>query len=81
MFGKARARFWIEAALAVLTTALLVLTLVSREWIEFLFGIDPDGGSGALEWGIVVVLLVASIAFSAMARVEWKRRVAVAVAG
>lgn len=78
MFGKVRTRCWIEAALAVLTAAVSVVTLVSREWIEFLFGVDPDGGSGALEWGVVAILLATSVKFSTIAFAEWKSRVAVA---
>jgi hypothetical protein len=76
VFGT-RARFWIEAGLALVTAVLFVVTLVSPEWIEILFGVDPDGGSGALEWGIVVFLLMATVLFGALARVEWKRRVAI----
>ena len=68
-----RARFRIEAGLALLTLALLVTTLISREWIEFVFGVDPDGGSGALEWAIVAVLAFATVAFGLLARVEWQR--------
>lgn len=78
MSGNARARFWIEAGLAVLTAILFVVTLISREWIEVLFGVDPDGGSGRLEWGIVAFLFLATVVFGALARSEWKRRVAVA---
>jgi hypothetical protein len=68
-----RTRFRIETGLALLTLALLVTTLISREWIELLFGVDPDGGSGALEWAIVAALAVATAAFGLLARLEWRR--------
>jgi hypothetical protein len=71
--GRARIRLWIEVALAVITASLAILTLMTREWIEPLFGVDPDAGSGALEWGIVIALAVATVAFSVMARAELKR--------
>jgi hypothetical protein len=70
---EVRARFWLEAILSVLTTGLFVLTLVSRDWIERIFHVEPDGGSGALEWLIVAVLLVVSIALIVAARTEWRR--------
>jgi hypothetical protein len=63
-----RRRFLIETALAVASAALLLLTLISKEWIEFLFGVDPDGGSGALEWAIVGAMLALTVAFGALAR-------------
>lgn len=69
----ARIRFWIEVALAVITAGLAILTLMTREWIELFFGVDPDAGSGALEWAIVIALAVATVAFSLMARAELKR--------
>jgi hypothetical protein len=71
-----RRRFWLEAGLACLTAALLVLTLITREWIEEVFGVDPDQGSGALEWGIVVALAVATVALGLAARIEWRRPLA-----
>jgi hypothetical protein len=76
MLRKARVRFWIEVILAAVTAALLLLTLISREWIEEVFGVEPDAGSGALEWAIVVALALATVAFSLLARAEWKRSVA-----
>jgi hypothetical protein len=74
MRARVRTRFFVETALATLTTILFVLTLVTREWIEVVFGVDPDGGDGSLEWAIVGVLFAVSVIFSVMARIEWRRR-------
>lgn len=65
--------FWIQVSLASLTGILLAVTLISREWIELVFGVDPDGGSGAVEWAIVATLFLATISFALFARFEWVR--------
>jgi hypothetical protein len=70
---RIRSRFFVEIALATLTAGLFVLTLINREWIELLFGVEPDGGDGSLEIAIVGVLLVATIVFGWLARGEWRR--------
>jgi hypothetical protein len=67
-------RFWAEAALAAVSGFLLGLTLVWRDWIEEIFGVDPDNGSGALEWAIVVALVVTLVVSVALARTELRRR-------
>ena len=72
MGAKIKMRAQIETALAGLTAALTLLTLVTREWIEALTGWDPDHGNGALEWGTVAVLLVACVALSLRARSDWR---------
>ena len=67
-----RYRFWIEAICAVLGSLLLVLTLISREWIEAVFGVDPDGGSGSLEFGLAIGLLAIAAVSGFLARREWR---------
>lgn len=68
-----RKRFWFEICCGVLGGVLFVLTLISKEWIEEIFGVDPDQGSGALEWGITFGLLgVAAVSF-VLARREYRR--------
>ena len=68
-----RRRCWFEITCAVLALALALVTLIDAEWIEEIFGVDPDNGSGALEWLIVAVLAVATVTFSLMARAEWRK--------
>jgi len=51
-----RARFWIEVLAAVLCGLLAILTLIVEDWIEVLFGVDPDAHSGAAEWLVVALL-------------------------
>ena len=68
-----RLRFWLEAACAVCSGFLGLLTIVWHDWIEGVFGVDPDHHSGWLEWLIVAVLLAVSLASTLAARVEWRR--------
>jgi hypothetical protein len=68
-----RRRFWPEAGLAVASAILALVTLFWKDWIEIAFGVDPDGGSGALEWSIVVGLFVLAVASGALARAELLR--------
>ncbi len=58
----------IEIVLAVVLGAATILTAVWPDWIEGLFGFDPDGGNGTVEWLIVAVLAVATLAVAALAR-------------
>lgn len=67
------ARFWIEMIAAVVGSALFLLTLVSQEWIEELTGFSPDGGNGAFEVALPLVLL-AIAASSSVAAIRVYRR-------
>ena len=52
----------VETALAAASALLFLATAVWPDWIEAIFGVSPDGGSGVLEWliagGLLVVALV-----------------------
>src|SRR5690348_14799444 len=45
--------FYLEAILGIIAGVLFVVTLINQEWIETVFRVDPDQGSGALEWFVV----------------------------
>jgi hypothetical protein len=66
-------RFWVTVAVALLGGGLACLTVVWRNWIEALTGFDPDRGSGAAEWAVVVALLMSSSVALLIARAEWRR--------
>jgi hypothetical protein len=70
------AKYRIELALAIFSAFLFVLTLVTREWIEMIFGVEPDGGSGALEWAITSALLLAAVLLGVLARRDRRRALA-----
>jgi hypothetical protein len=65
--------FWMEVLLAVGNAVLLVMTVVWKDWIEIVFNVDPDAGTGAVEWGVVLVTLALTIVFVTLARGEWRR--------
>jgi hypothetical protein len=66
-------RFWLEAGLAGVAGVLAVVTLLWRDWIELVFGVDPDGGNGSVEWLVVAVLLGAALAFGGLAAIDFRR--------
>ena len=68
-----RFRFWLQAVLGSITGVLGTLTLVWRDWIEIVFRVDPDHGSGTAEWLVVAILLGATFMLGARARLEWRR--------
>jgi hypothetical protein len=76
MTHNLRTRFWFESALALVSLAALAITLISKSWIETVTGLDPDGGSGAAEWAVVVALTAVTISTVVLARVELKRAAA-----
>jgi hypothetical protein len=67
------AMFWAESTLGALTGFVAVLTAVWHDWIEGIFGFDPDHHNGAFEWELVVVCCLLTVASGLLARREWRR--------
>ena len=68
MFGRMgaspRTRSRVEVGFAGVATIVFVVTFLWKDWIEILFGVDPDAGSGALEWLIPSLFLGAALFLS-----------------
>jgi hypothetical protein len=58
-----------EVGLAAMLAVMTLITALWPAWIEGLTGLDPDRGTGELEWLIVVVLLVTTLSTS---RIAWR---------
>ncbi len=68
MSTPVRTRLRIKIVLAVISLVLAIVTAISAEWIEELTGWEPDGGSGALEWLIVIGFGAAAAILALLAR-------------
>jgi hypothetical protein len=65
----------------VASAALFTVTLLWHDWIEIVFRIDPDHGSGWLEWLIVAAEFGLTVTFSISAGQEWRRSASVTAVG
>jgi hypothetical protein len=63
----------LESVLGSATGCLTIVTLFWHEWIEAVFGENPDQGNGSAEWLIVIALLTITIILAVAARFEWRR--------
>jgi len=62
-----------RGALSGLSALLAVTTLLWHDWIEVVLRVDPDSGSGALEWAVVGACAATSVAFAALAHREARK--------
>ena len=63
---------WSLVAAALCAVGAVLLAALPMDWIEEVFGVEPDGGSGMLELAPIVVLAVTALALCA--RVARARR-------
>ncbi len=73
MERRLRKRFRVEATLAGISAGLFVLTLLFPQWVEATTGLEPDAGSGALEFAIAGAFLLAAIVSAVLARRDRRR--------
>ena len=66
-------RFGFQVGFSAAAFALMILSLIGRDWIEFFLGWDPDRGSGAFESLVVAVLGLVAIGCGVAARAGWQR--------
>jgi hypothetical protein len=60
-------RYRLQVIFAAASVILTIAAAILPAWIERLTGLEPDGGSGELEWLLAVVPGALSIAFGVLA--------------
>jgi hypothetical protein len=68
-------RATMEFSFAVVFAVLTAVTLVWPTWIESLFGIAPDHGSGEAEWLLVVLFALAGLVLALLGRRDYRAAV------
>jgi hypothetical protein len=51
--------------------------LLWHDWIELIFGVDPDEGNGLVEVLVSASFLAMTLVFAVFSRLEWRRGLAV----
>jgi hypothetical protein len=74
LMPRLRRRFWVELCTAVAALLFLAAAIIDSAWIESLTGLDPDAGSGALEWLLAVLVAGVAVGSSLLARAELRLR-------
>jgi hypothetical protein len=64
---------WCQTVAALAAAGLAALTVAAPQWIESVFGLDPDQHNGSLELIVVLAFALASIWLGLAARREWRR--------
>jgi hypothetical protein len=70
--------FWVESGLTLLSASLAILTSVWPDWVEAVFGFDPDQGNGSFEWELTILCWIATIVLAVLTRWQWRKAPATA---
>jgi hypothetical protein len=73
MMNAKKLRFVGPTVLAGICAVLAVLTAIWPQWIEEVFGVEPDQGSGSFEWLVVLSLGIVAAISAEVARRECGR--------
>jgi hypothetical protein len=68
-----RVRAWIVTVLSVASLAMLVATAVAPDWIERVFGAEPDGRNGSAEVIATLALVAVTVTSGLVAVAAWRR--------
>jgi hypothetical protein len=71
-----RKRFWLACVVGSAGGVLFLLTLLLPAWIEAVFSVDPDRGSGTLELVVAMAALAGTLVPGLVAYVERRRAAA-----
>jgi hypothetical protein len=71
LMTKARAR--VVTALALVSLVLLVATAVEPDWIEEVFGVEPDAGSGSAEVLVTGAFALLAVVLGVGAVLSWRK--------
>jgi hypothetical protein len=65
-------RTWIAGVLTAVLAGATIATVIVPDWVEVLFGVGPDRGSGALEWALVLALVTLTAASALVTGHQWR---------